>query len=130
MWNRELDEVEKITLFKLKEKGYRAVDKKHIIHFREIYDFICRFADSEYSGGDIRLRMSNGDVPKGTSKIIHTIGIDKLYLYFSPMAYKKYFLQFCEKLIRTKKISSSDYLSDGLIIADKLNVETHTYKGN
>ena len=125
-WNRELDQVEAKALHDLKESGYSAVDKKHIIHFKEIYDFICRFADPAYTV-NIRLRMSDGEVPRETMRIVNTIGADKLYLYFSPQAYPKRFYRFCEKLIRTKSIRSMDYLSGGTIIAEEINVEVMDY---
>ncbi len=128
MWNRDLDEVEKVTLYKLKEAGYKAVDKKHMIHFKEIYNFICRFADPVYSG-NVRLTMSDGNVPTKTLGIVNTIGADKLYLYFSQQAYPTKFFRFCEKLIRTKHIRSQDYISSGTIIATEYTVEVIEYKG-
>ncbi len=126
-WNRDLDQVEAKALHDLHESGYRAVDKKHIIHFKEIYDFISRFADEDYSG-KVRLRMTSGAVPIKTMRIVNTIGAGNLYLYFSPQVYKDKFLRFCEKLILTKHIKSGDYLAEGQIIAEELEVEIIDYE--
>ena len=92
-WNRELTQTEARVLHELHQAGYTATDKKHIIHFREIYDFICRFADPEYSG-NTRLRMSTGEVPRETMRIVNTIGAENLYKYFSMNVVDKKFFRF------------------------------------
>jgi len=131
-WNRELDQVEAKTLFELKENGFKKVDKKHIIHFRSIYDFICMFADPEFAGDEhtgIRLVMSTGEpIPPKTREIIYSIGIENLFMYFSINAYQKEFYNFCERLIRTKKISSKDYLADGYIVPIPYKIEVKEYE--
>lgn len=120
-WNRDLDQVEAKALHDLKIEGYEAVDRMHIIHFREIYDFISRFADNELIGK--RLRMTTGEVPAETRKIVNTIGVDELWKYFSPFAFENKFKSFCKKLIHTKRIRAVDYIADGVIIADDIIVE-------
>lgn len=125
-WNRDLDQIEAKTLHDLKAKGFTSVDKKHIIHFREIYDFISRFADDSYHG-NVRLRMTNGEVPRETMRIVNTIGPNNLWAYFSPNVYPKRFIMFCEKLIRSKRIVSSDYVAEGVIIAEDYQVEVYNY---
>ena len=127
-WNRDLDQVEAKTLHDLHEAGYKAVDKKHIIHFKEIYDFISRFADEEY-GGNVNLAMSSGETPTETFKIVKKIGAGELYKYFSPHVYSAKFYRFCEKLILTRRIKSTDYLASGTIIANRYDVETIEYGG-
>lgn len=129
MWNRELTQTEARTLHELHLAGYKAVDKKHIIHFREIYDFISRFADPAYSE-NVRLRMSIGEVPRETMKIVNTIGANNLYKYFSMAVVDKKFYRFCEKLINTKRIRSVDYISEGTIVIEPINVEVSTYGGH
>lgn len=115
-WNRELTQTEAKTLHDLRAAGYTQVDKKHIIHFREIYDFISRFADAEYSG-NVSLRMSTGEtIPRETMKIVSTIGAENLWKYFSTNVIDKKFYRFCEKLIKTKRIRSSDYIAEGTIV--------------
>ena len=129
-WNRDLDQVEAETLNRLRQAHYTAVTKKHIIHFKEIYDFISRFADPSYASTEheiVTLKMEKGDIPVETLQIIHTIGADKLSLYFSPQAYPKKFFRFCEKLILTKRISSEDYIADGVIVASRVPFTTTRY---
>lgn len=127
-WNRDLDQVEAKTLHDLKIAGYKAVDKKHIIHFKEIYDFISRFADEDY-GGQVRLSMTSGAVPIKTMQIVNKIGAGNVWLYFSPHAYPNKFYRFCEKLILTRHIRSEDYLAKGEIIAENYEVEVVEYNG-
>lgn len=128
-WDRELDQVEAKALHDLQEAGYTAVDKKHIIHFREIYDFICRFADPSFAEKGVIVEMENGDpIPGKTRGIVNTIGYDKLYLYFSPQAYPKKFFRFCEKLIKTGRIRSVDYLHNGVIATRTIPVEVSEYE--
>ena len=125
-WDRDLDNVEKKALHDLKAMGYKAVDKKHIIHFKEIYEFISRFADPMYSG-NVNLSMTSGPIPAKTAKIVRTIGAENLFMYFSMQAYQDKFMRFCEKLILTKHIISSDYISNGTIIATEYEVEVTPY---
>ncbi len=126
-WNRELDQVEAKALHDLHDKGYRAVDKKHMIHLKDIYDFISRFADPAYAG-NVTLKMSSGEMPTETFRIVRTIGAENLFLYFSPQVYPKKFMNFCEKLIKTKRISSKDYLAEGVIIVNTYEVEERSYE--
>lgn len=121
-WNRDLTQFESQILHDLHAKGYRAVDKKHMIHFRDIYDFISRFADDKYSGNVI-LSMSTGPVPINTMRIVNSIGVENLFEYFSSNVFESKFMNFCEKLIRTKKIRSVDYIADGTIIAKEIEAE-------
>ena len=125
-WNRDLTQFEAQTLSNLHLKGYKAVDKKHMIHFKEIYDFICRFADPAYSG-KVRVHMTSGSVPPKTRAIINDIGPENLFQYFSTNAFPEYFYTFCEKLIRTRRIRSVDYIAEGTIIASPIIVEESSF---
>ncbi len=127
-----LDRVEEAALLKLHQEGYLQVKKSHIAFFKDIYEFISRFANEEYhSDRDrvVRLRMTTGEVPKETARIVEKIGARNLWKYFSPMEYEKRFYDFCMKLVKTKRINSADYLAGGAIIAEEIEVEGRDYVG-
>ncbi len=128
LWNRDLDETEVIVKNKL------GISKKSIIGLKAIYEFISRFAGinykTNYSVIDLKM-LHKGDmqqIPPMTKKIISGIGLDNLNLYFSSMAYPKKFLPFCKKLQADNFVKISDYLADGLIIFDPIEVEISTFK--
>jgi len=123
--NEALDKTQTETLARLHNDGYLNVNKMHIVFFKHIYDFICRFADEYYDGKLIT--MSSGDVPKETMAICRSIGYWNLWKYFSPMEYDKRFYQFCKKLIKKGRISSVDYLAPGTIIAKEIEYEEVNY---
>lgn len=111
-----LDEMEKMGVTVVKERTVKS------------YKVIWCKIDPVYSG-NVRLSMSTGDIPIKTVRIVNAIGADRLYLYFSPLAYESKFFRFCEKLIMTKHIKSRDYIAHGEIVATRIEVEESTYSG-
>jgi len=127
MWNRNLNPTE------LQAKNRLGLDKKAVIGFSEIYDFISRFAGVLEDEGRrynwIDVKMSNGErIPPKTYDIISKIGSDRLFLYFSPMEYSRKFEGFCKKLMATKRVNYKDYVCPGVITLNPIEVEVTDYE--
>ena len=123
----DMDKVQTETLTRLRSDGYEDIKPRHMVMFKLIYDFVCRFADRNYASPKTVVEMTTGPVPPKTQEIITKIGYDKLFLHFSPLMYPKKFYPFCKKLVDSGRVDPKDYVSSGLITTREIDVVSTEY---
>ena len=64
-----IDKVQTDALTRLRRDGYDSIKPKHIVMFKMIYDFVCRFADRNYANPKTVVEMTTGPVPPKTQEI-------------------------------------------------------------